>query len=82
MAFLHDLYLRAGVGKQVEQNCVVLVSFATKNRACITATLCYYNALSAEWSCALCSGTLIRRNVPPAHSQHFRRIRAAVDVEK
>ena len=30
-------------------------------------------------SCALCSGTLIRRNVPPAHSQHFR---VAVDVEK
>ena len=50
-----------------------------KARACITATLCYYNALSAEWSCALCSGTLIRRNVPPAHSQHFR---VAVDVEK
>ena len=50
-----------------------------KARACITAPLCYYNALSAEWSCALCSGTLIRRNVPPAHSQHFR---VAVDVEK
>ena len=30
MAFLHDLYLRAEVGKQVESNCVVLVSFATK----------------------------------------------------
>ena len=57
MAFLHDLYLRAGVGKQVESNCVVLVSFATKSwgmyhrtTLLLQCTFCWVELRTVQWN--------------------------------